>query len=53
MNPMLRNSLGLIGGADGPTVMYATTTADAVLWLSVVLTVAAFGVIFRQRRHTH
>ena len=43
---MFLDSLGIIGGADGPTAIYVTSTVDSIVWLAGLLVLAAAGIIF-------
>ena len=43
---MFLDSLGIIGGADGPTAVFVTTTVDSVVWMAGALVLAAAGIIF-------
>ncbi len=53
MNNLFLNSIGVIGGADGPTAVFVTTSPDLILWTSVILTAAAFGIVAWRRKHQH
>lgn len=53
MNQSLSGSIGIIGGADGPTAIFVTTSADSVLYqlgLVTVILVAGLAGFFRLSR---
>ena len=53
MQTLFLSSLGVIGGADGSTTIFVTTTPDAVLWLALLLTAISFGLIgWRRKRRS-
>ena len=43
---MFLSSLGIIGGTDGPTAVFVTTTVDSIVWMAGLLVLTAAGIIF-------
>ena len=49
---MFLGSLGIIGGADGPTAVYMTTSVDSIVWTAGLLILAAAGIIWWRNRRS-
>lgn len=46
------SSIGIIGGADGPTAIFLTTSDEpgTILWASVLMTAVAFAMVAVRRK---
>ena len=47
-------SIGIIGGADGPTAIFVTTSPDKLIWdlviLLILFAVVVFWIIWRRKK---
>lgn len=39
------SAVGVIGGADGPTVIYTTDSTPFILWIAIAICVAAIALL--------